>query len=303
MNLRQIEVFRAVMLTGSITGAAQLLHISQPAVSRLIAYTESRLGFKLFQRIKGRLSATTEAHKLYAEVETLYQGIQRVGTLARDLADQTGGVLRLVCSPTLAYSLLPLAMAQFAATHPNVLLRLDAVLVNPLMDALLAQRADLAIAIVPLQHQQIHVHSVFRSRVVVVLPPGHALADRRTIRVQDLAQQRLIGFAAETPLAHAIDRLFTGARTERRFVAEVKLSHVACAMVQAGLGVAIVDELVLLTEAWPQLVVRPLEPSVDLQVRVGYLRHEPLSRHAESFVECLQGLQHPFLAPTRPEHL
>ncbi len=301
MNLRQIEVFRAVMLTGSITGAAQLLHISQPAVSRLIAYTELRLGFKLFQRIKGRVTATAEAHKLYAEVETLYQGVGRVDALARDLADQAGGVLRLVCSPTLAYSLLPLAMAQFAAAHPNVLLKLDAVLVGPLLDSLLAQRADLAVAIVPLQHPQLHVSSVFRGRVVVVLPPGHALGDRRTIRIEDLAQQRLIGFAPETPLAHAIDRLFTGARAQSRFVAEVRLSHVACAMVQAGMGIAIVDELVLLSGAWPQLLVRPLEPSVDLQVRIGYLRHEPLSGLAESFVACLQNLEHPFLVPIRSD--
>lgn len=301
MNLRQIEVFRAVMLTGSITGAAQLLHISQPAVSRLIAYTELRLGFKLFQRIKGRVTATPEAYKLYAEVETLYEGVQRVDALSRDLADQTRGVLKVVCSPTLAYSLLPLAMAQFAADHPNVLLKLDALLVGPLVDSLLAQRADLAIAIVPLQHPQIHVSSVFRSRAVVVLPPGHLLADCRVIRIEDLAQQRLIGFAPETPLAHAIDRLFTGARAQVRPIAEVRLSHVACAMVQAGLGIAIVDELVLLTQAWPQLLVRPLEPSVDLRVRIGYLRHEPLSGLAESFVACLQGLEHPFLAPIRSD--
>ena len=71
-NLRQIEVFRAVMITGSIRGAAQLLFVSQPAVSRLLSHTESRVGFPLFQRIRGRLHATPEAKKLFHEVEEVY---------------------------------------------------------------------------------------------------------------------------------------------------------------------------------------------------------------------------------------
>ena len=95
MNLRQIEVFRAVMLAGSVSGAAQLLHVSQPAVSRLISYTESCLGFALFQRLRGRLHPTPEAHKLFSEVEVLYQGVQRINGLAGDMANQADGVLRV----------------------------------------------------------------------------------------------------------------------------------------------------------------------------------------------------------------
>ena len=73
LNLRQIEVFRAIMLSGSISGASKLLFVSQPAVSRLIAYTEQRLGLMLFQRIKGRLYPTPEARRLFVEVTALYQ--------------------------------------------------------------------------------------------------------------------------------------------------------------------------------------------------------------------------------------
>lgn len=87
-----------------------------------------------------------------------------------------------------------------------------------------------------------------------------------------MTPERLIGFAPETPLARAIDRLFTGARAHSRPVAEVKLSHVACTIVQAGLGIAIVDGLVLLSGAWPQLLLRPLDPAVDLQVNTAAAR-------------------------------
>ena len=100
LNLRQIEVFRAVMITGSIRGASELLFVSQPAVSRLLAHTELRVGFALFQRVKGRLYATPEAKKLFREVESVYAGVQRVNQLARDLGEHREGILNVAVSYT-----------------------------------------------------------------------------------------------------------------------------------------------------------------------------------------------------------
>ena len=86
LNLRQIEVFRAVMITGSIRGASELLFVSQPAVSRLLAHTELRVGFALFQRVKGRLYATPEAKKLFREVESVYACLLYTSPSPRDLS-------------------------------------------------------------------------------------------------------------------------------------------------------------------------------------------------------------------------
>ncbi|WP_233238742.1 LysR substrate-binding domain-containing protein [Bordetella sp. LUAb4] len=297
MNLRQIEVFRAVMLAGSVSGAAQLLHVSQPAVSRLISYTESRLGFVLFQRLRGRLHPTPEAHKLFNEVEVLYQGVQRINGLASDMANQTGGVLRVACSPSLAYALMPMAIAKFSQRFPDVQVTLEGMLADTLIDSVLTQRADVLVAMVPVQHPRIQVHKLFRNRVVAVLPPEHKLADRKRLRVTDLKNERIIGYGAETPLAHAIGRLYDGARIAPRWVAEVMQTHVACAMVHQGLGIALVDELAQMGGAWPDLHVRELTPTIDLQVRIGYPRHEPLSAMVQAFVDEVQALRHPLLVP------
>ncbi|MFC4275714.1 LysR substrate-binding domain-containing protein [Achromobacter aloeverae] len=295
MNLRQIEVFRAVMLAGSVSGAAQLLHVSQPAVSRLISYTESRLGFALFQRLRGRLHPTPEAHKLFSEVEVLYQGVQRINGLAGDMANQADGVLRVACSPSLAYALMPMAIAAFSRRFPDVRVTLDGMLADALIDSVLTQRADVLVAMVPVQHPRIQVHKLFRNRVVAVLPPDHKLAERKRLRVADLKNERIIGYGAETPLAHAIGRLYDGARIAPRWVAEVMQTHVACAMVQQGLGIALVDELAQMGGAWPGLHVRELTPTIDLQVRLGYARHEPLSAVVQAFVDEVQALRHPLL--------
>ncbi|WP_232468049.1 LysR substrate-binding domain-containing protein [Bordetella genomosp. 13] len=295
MNLRQIEVFRAVMLAGSVSGAAQMLHVSQPAVSRLISYTEQRLGFALFQRLRGRLHPTAEAQKLFGEIEVLYQAVQRINGLADDLANQTGGMLRVACSPSLAYALMPMAIAAFARRWPDVKVAFEGMLAEPLVDALLTQRVDLAVAIVPLQHPRIQTHRLYRNRIVAVLPPGHRLAARRRLRVTDLRDERVIGYSPETPLAHAIGRLYDGAHLAPRWVAEVKQTHVACAMAQQGLGIALVDEQARVGGAWPDLQMRELSPSIDLQVRLGYSRHEPLPALAQAFADELRALDHPGL--------
>ena len=96
LNLRQIEVFRAVMMAGSVTAAARTLRISQPAVSRLLRYTEDRLAAPLFSRVKGRIYPTAQARVLYEEVEKVYKGLDSVQDVARTLADNLVGQLRIV---------------------------------------------------------------------------------------------------------------------------------------------------------------------------------------------------------------
>ena len=120
LNFRQIEFFRAGMITGSISGAAQLLFVSRPAVSRLLSQTETRLGFALFERIKGRLHATPEARKLFGEVQSVYAGIQRVSAIAEGLADNRQGLLNVVCSTSVGQLFIPQAIATFRQAYPGV---------------------------------------------------------------------------------------------------------------------------------------------------------------------------------------
>src|SRR6185369_588959 len=120
LNLRQIEVFRAVMVSGSISGASKLLYVSQPAISRLMSHTEQRLGLELFRRTKGRLYPTPEARRLLGEVNVVYEGIERVNEIAEDLAANRTGSLRITCSPNLGQTVLPRAIASFRAAHPAV---------------------------------------------------------------------------------------------------------------------------------------------------------------------------------------
>jgi len=298
LNLRQIEVFRAIMLTGSISGAAQLLHVSQPAVSRLISHTETRLGLRLFERIKSRLYPTPEAQRLFTEVESVYRGVQRVNTLAADLIEKRTGSLRIACSPSLAYTLVPLAVSRFGKRFPDVRVHLDTLVAAPLVEAIVTQQVELAVSLVPVDHPNIEVQPLYEDHMVAILHATHPLADRAVLDVADLERERLIGYGADTPLGVVVGRMFRKRGREPRLAAEVRLTHIACAMVQAGVGVALVDELSVIGRVWPDIVVREVTPSAMLKVVIAHSRFQPLSRLAQEFVATFTGLQYKSLRLT-----
>src|SRR5260370_4014075 len=120
LNLRQIEVFRAIMITGSISGAARLLSVSQPAVSRLLAYTEDRLKLQLFERVRGRVQPTPEARRLFAEVDQVHRGVQRINDLAEELRERGTGSVRIVASPSTGHAMVPDAIALLRRRFPDL---------------------------------------------------------------------------------------------------------------------------------------------------------------------------------------
>lgn len=287
LNLRQIEVFRAIMLSGSISGASKLLFVSQPAVSRLIAYTEQRLGLMLFQRIKGRLYPTPEARRLFVEVTALYQNVQRVNEVADNLAENREGQLRLSCSPSLGQSLLPRAIAQFRRQFPEVRIVLQTLIPSVMLQSLLTQQVELGVAYMPVDHPSLAWQPLYENRIVAVLPKGHALAARKQVTVKDLVDEPLIGYSADIPFGMLINKLFGGGDAQPEPRIEVQQAHVACALVQAGAGVALVDEITVAGPIWSDVVTVPIVGTVNAPVNVFHLQLQPLSRLAQAFIQVL----------------
>jgi len=295
LNLRQIEVFRAIMVAGSVSGAAKLLHVSQPAVSRLLSYTEQRLGMVLFERIKGRLYPTPEAKRLLAEVNLVYQGVQRVNELAQDLAQHRLGHLRVACSPSLGLGFIPVAVAAFLRRLPDARLSLATLSPPLLTQALLTQQADLGVVFLAESHPNLASRPLYGNRLVAVCPAGHPLAQRKLVTLQALSAHPIVGYSAEVPVGQLIRRLFAEADIALRPVVEVQQIHVACALVQSGVGVALIDEFTAQGPVCGGLEVRPLKEEVETPVRVVHPAFEPLSRLAHAFIETLEDLKSPLV--------
>ena len=303
LNLRQIEVFRAVMTTGSISGAAELLLVSQPAVSRLLSNTEQRLGFSLFERTKGRLYATPAAKKLFHEVEDVYNAVSRVNELATDLSRNRSGILNVVCSPSVGQMLVPQAIAQFRERHPGVKVTFHSLAHAYLKDRILHRQADLGVISTPMEHPNLNIENLCQNRMVCILPYNHELARRAILSPQDLRPYPLIGYDKDSPFGVLVSRLYEQHEEPLAPVLEVGSPQNAVPLVQLGAGVALVDEFSV--RSWQgasTLVVRPLLDAPVLQIRLVHLRQEPHSKLTHSFINLLRKLIEDQGYPLEPLH-
>ena len=145
MNLRQIDAFRATYLTGSVSRAAEMLHISQPSVSRLVSDLESSLGFKLFNRTARGLTSTVEGRRFFGAVERSYLGLKELRTVADAIRNVYSGDISLGVIPTLAYSALPRAVARMHRDSPDVRLNVKVRTTQAIIEDIETQRLDVGL--------------------------------------------------------------------------------------------------------------------------------------------------------------
>ena len=270
LSHRQIDFFRAVMGTGHVTRAAELLHTSQPTVSRELARLEQVLGFALFERVKGRLKPTVRALALMEEVEQSYVGLERIAATALGLRAYAHGRLQLACLPALSHALLPDAIRRFALQQPEAAVSLTPI-ESPLLEAALSeQRFDLGFSERHEAPAACALQTLLVADEVAVLPSRHPLAQKARLAPTDFAAESFISFAPTDPYRQQVDALFAAAGVERGLRLETSSAVSVCALVRQGLGLGIVNPLTALELAGNGteggLVVRPLSVSIPFHV-------------------------------------
>jgi DNA-binding transcriptional LysR family regulator len=260
MNVRQLEIFQAVMSAGSLTAAAGLLGVSQPAISQLIAQLERSCGFNLFTRAGTRMRPTREADVLYAEVQRMFIGVGRVANVAKALRDQTWGAVSVASFPVFARRALPEIVTVFCADRPDVKFTIDSMRSRSLIDAIAAQQIDIGFSILPGDRPEVDSRYVCSLRGVCILPIGHRLSAKRTIHAKDLEGESFVALGPNDHSRFLLDRIFEEANTTRRIQLEVGQSETACAFVANGAGVAVVDPISVYNNVSPNFVARAFEP-------------------------------------------
>lgn len=263
---RQVEVFRAVMRSGHVTRAAEVLHTSQPTVSREIARLEQVLGIALFERVKGRLRPTVRALALLEEVELSYVGLERIAAAAASLRDFSQGRLQLACLPALAHALLPDAIRRFVALQPEAGVSITPLESPALEMALTEQRFDVGLTERREAPAATELHSLLEVDEVCVLREDHPLAAFEVLRPKDFEGQAFISLAPTDPYRQQIDAVFSGAGVQRQLRIESPSAVSVCALVREGLGVAIVNPLTALALRGQGLAMRPLSVSIPFHV-------------------------------------
>jgi DNA-binding transcriptional LysR family regulator len=286
---RHVEVFRAVMTAGGVTGAAALLHTSQPTVSRELARLEQLLGYALFERQKGRLKATARALALFDEVQRSYQGLERVLERAAELGRAEGERLSVLCLPALAHALLPAASHALLARHPAAALAITPQESPLLEEWMSAQRFDLGLTEAREAPPGTVIEPLLALDEVCVLPAGHRLAAKKKLTPRDFEGEAFVSLAPGDPYRGQIDAVFAEAGVRRRMAVETHSAVAVCAMVEAGLGLALVNPLTALACAGEGLVVRRF--SVSMPYRISALRplHRPAQPLLDELLKVLKG--------------
>ncbi len=280
MRARQLEVFTAVMRAGTVTAAARMLNISQPALSQILLHAEDELGFALFDRVKGRLRPTPEAQELFPEAERLFAGLEGLRRKTADLRLGRAGLVRIAASTPAAMAILPRALAGFRAAHPDIVLRSHVAPIASILSMLREGDTSLALVLDDRLPPDIAAEVMGQTGLVCLLPKGHRLADKADLGFADLTGEVLISYRANTRPAEELARATRTAGVMLTPAVEIDVSISAVGFVQAGLGVAIVDALL----PWAQfsdLVPRPLTAGPRLPVSLLTARARSLSRAEE----------------------
>lgn len=288
MNQRQIEAFRAVIMGGTTVRAAEILGISQPAISKALQEMERSIGFKLFERVAGRLVPTPEGQLLYRDVEQSFVGLAEIRSAAARIRDFGVGELRIGCLSAFSTNILPAALHQFRQRHPEVAVTFQVQPSSRLRDAVAAGECDLAITSDEVDITGTLAEPFIETVAEIALWPGHPLADRKVVHVSDLDRVDFVALAPEDTTRQEADSHFRAAGVAPKVVIKTPFSTTVCALVLAGLGCGIVDPVTATGFRERGLILRPFLPQMRFRTLLLFPPQRQISGIVRSFLHVLR---------------
>lgn len=284
MNLRQIELLRAVVRCETTVRAAQELGLSQPAVSNAIKHLESQIGFPLFERVNNRLFPTAEARSLYKDSEPIFALHAAFEGKVQDIKENRAGHIRIIATPPLGYGVLPSALRNFLAKRPKVRVSFDVRRFEHVIESVENGTAELGFVMGLDDDRGLACETFFTGDMVCVMRPDHPLAAKPTITPEDLRDVPYIALEQGTRMGTIVRNAFAQAGAPFRFSVEVRYCNTACVLVESGVGVAVVDPLSPVFSGHYDLAIRPFSPASEVRASAVRSRKRPISRAAEAFL-------------------
>lgn len=284
MKYRQIEAFHAVMISGSTVRAAELMEVTQPAVSRLISELEQSVRFALFDRVRGRLVATPEAQLLFREVEASFKGLDRLRAAAASIRDYGEGSLRIGCLAAGSVDLMPAAIRAFRARHPRIRLTLHVTWSSTIRDGVVDGHYDIGLAADEIDTSGLDTQVFSNASGLIAMPDDHPLARQKIITPQDLSGLPLLGLVPEDRARQRLDAVLADAGIEPQYVVETPNSATICSLAQSGDAVGMVNPMVMGRYSERGVVFRPFEPKVSFRSLLLFSAKSQKSRLVRDFV-------------------
>lgn len=281
VSMRQLRAFLAVAGHRHFRRAADALHLTQPAVSRLIADLEAELDVRLFDRSTREVVPTEAGRYLEQALSRVLDELDGVLAHARAQADPLRGRVRIAAVPTLSAALVPLGIARCARDHPSLEILLRDQTQAQVLDAVRGGEVDFGLSVEPATAEEFDTETILRDPFRFVCREDHPLASRSAVAWKALAHEDLVLLDHASGSRRLIDTAFASRGIAVNVTLEVGHPHTAFRMVEAGLGVTVTPALSL-DAMRPGLVALRLNPEVHREVTLVRRRARSLSPPAQT---------------------
>lgn len=269
------------MISGSIQGAANLLNVSAPGISRLIKHTEEGLGIRLFDRRAGVFVPAPEAHAIFEMLNQVVHQVENLNLAVRALKKGEEVRLSFASAPSIAQFIAARAIRSIRARFPDLMIDLNILKIEETVDYLLLERGEVVFMSSPIDNSAIESIPLARGSIVAILPEGHELAAREAVSVHDLVRFPFVGIDPDDPYGALLAQPFRDEGIEPHHAMRGRFAQTVVSLVRHGLGVAVIDEFSVAEVYMPGLIRRPLkEPAIITAYAV-----QKIGRHLSSFAE------------------
>jgi len=287
ITFRQIDAFRTVVSTGTVTESAQMLGISQPAVSRLISDLEAEIGFKLFTRSGRNVKPTLEARLLVDEVRRALSGLERIKEAARAIKQFQHAQLRVITTPTFSSNLAVPLIKKFSERQPKAMISLEIQPSDDTVEWMVSQNHDFGIAPPSGRNPTIRTRPLMNAQAICILPQDHRLASADLIRPEDLHGESFVSYLADALFRFEVDEIFRKAGVERRMQYEARTSDAISRLVAEGLGISIVGPLEADQARALGVATVRFEPDMPFAAGLIWSGQKTMSAIAEDFLDMV----------------
>jgi len=285
---RQVETFRAVMVSSNMTEAGRMLNVTQSAISKIMKEFESEVGFPLFRRRKGGLQPTPEARVLYEEVDRSYRGLDKISHEAERVRLREVGKLQIAGMPAITSGFLQHVIRCFREEGHDINASIQTYNSVELADLIETRRCDFGFVQTPIDTDKVSVSEVLNARCVCLLPRGHRLAKKKIVSVADLEGEDFISLIEGTATRHKIDALFNAMNVTRKMTLEARWSVGVSGFVAEGLGCTIIEPFSAIRFAEQGGIVKPLKEEVLFSFAPIFPKHGLIGGVVEDFMACFR---------------
>ncbi|MBP1804191.1 DNA-binding transcriptional LysR family regulator [Rubellimicrobium aerolatum] len=269
------------MIAGTIQGAATLLGVSAPGISRLIKHTEESLGLRLFERKAGLFVPAREAGSIFEMVHQVHRQMENLNLALGALSKGEDVTLSFACAPSIAQFIAARAVRSIRGRFPDLFIDLNILKVEEAMDYLLLERGEFVIMSSAIDNPALSNEPLARGRIVAIVPDGHPLARKDVISVHDLAREPFVGVEPGDPYGAALAAPFREADVAPRYTMRGRFAQTVVSLVRHGLGVAVIDEFSVAEIYMPGITRRPLKEAASITAWVVTREGRPLSSFAD----------------------